>query len=284
MRSFKDVPLWKDVTQAQWDDWKWQVKNRISTLEDLKQVINLTPEEEEGVKKSLEILRMGITPYYALLMDENDSKCPVRMQAVPTISETYKSDADMDDPLHEDEDSPVHGLTHRYPDRCLILVTDQCSMYCRHCTRRRFAGSKDDEVGIDYIDKAIEYVRNTPVVRDVLLSGGDALLISDEKLEYIVKSLSEIPHVDIVRIGSRTPVVLPQRITPELVNMLKKYHPVWINTHFNHSKEVTPEAKKACHLMADAGIPLGNQSVLLRGINDCVHVMRHLVHDMVKTV
>lgn len=282
MRSFKDVPLWKDVTQAQWDDWKWQVKNRISTLEDLKQVINLTPEEEEGVKKSLEILRMGITPYYALLMDENDSKCPVRMQAVPTISETYKSDADMDDPLHEDEDSPVHGLTHRYPDRCLILVTDQCSMYCRHCTRRRFAGSKDDEVGIDYIDKAIEYVRNTPVVRDVLLSGGDALLISDEKLEYIVKSLSEIPHVDIVRIGSRTPVVLPQRITPELVNMLKKYHPVWINTHFNHSKEVTPEAKKACHLMADAGIPLGNQSVLLRGINDCVHVMRHLVHDMVK--
>lgn len=282
MRSYKEIALWKDATDEQWNDWKWQVKNRVSTLEELKQVINLTPEEEEGVKKSLEILRMGITPYYAMLMDKDDAKCPVRMQAVPTISETFKSDADMDDPLHEDEDSPVHGLTHRYPDRCLILVTDQCSMYCRHCTRRRFAGSKDDEVGIDYIDKAIEYVRNTPEVRDVLLSGGDALLISDEKLEYIVKSLSEIPHVDIVRIGSRTPVVLPQRITPALVEMLKKYHPVWINTHFNHSKEVTPEAKEACKLMANAGIPLGNQSVLLRGINDCVHVMRHLVHDMVK--
>jgi lysine 2,3-aminomutase len=282
MRDYRAIKLWENVTETQWNDWKWQVKNRISTLKDLKEVVNLTPDEEEGVKKSLEILRMGITPYYAMLMDKDDATCPVRMQAVPTINETYKSDADMDDPLHEDEDSPVHGLTHRYPDRCLLLVTDQCAMYCRHCTRRRFAGSKDDEVGMDYIDKAIEYIRNTPVIRDVLLSGGDALLISDEKLEYIVKSLSEIPHVDIVRIGSRTPVVLPQRITPELVGMLKKYHPVWLNTHFNHSKEVTPETKKACALMADAGIPLGNQSVLLRGINDCVHVMRHLVHDMVK--
>jgi lysine 2,3-aminomutase len=196
--------------------------------------------------------------------------------------ETYISDADMDDPLHEDEDSPVPGLTHRYPDRVLLLITDMCSMYCRHCTRRRFAGQKDDEQPLDNIDKAIEYIRNTPQVRDVLLSGGDCLLVSDERLEYIISKLREIPHVEIVRLGSRTPVVLPQRITPELVNMLKKYHPIWLNTHFNHSKEITPEAEKACKLMADAGIPLGNQTVLLRGVNDCVHVMRNLMHDLVK--
>jgi lysine 2,3-aminomutase len=188
----------------------------------------------------------------------------------------------MEDPLHEDEDSPVPGLTHRYPDRVLLLITDMCSMYCRHCTRRRFAGAQDDVQPLDRIDAAIEYIRNTPQVRDVLLSGGDCLLVSDDRLEYIISKLREIEHVEIIRLGSRTPVVMPQRITPELVNMMKKYHPVWLNTHFNHSKEVTPEAKEACRLMADAGIPLGNQSVLLRGVNDCVHVMRNLVHDLVK--
>jgi lysine 2,3-aminomutase len=282
MRHYSEVELWKDVTEEQWNDWEWQVQNRITTLEDLKKVINLTEEEEEGVKKSLEILRMGITPYYASLMDVNDSHCPVRMQAVPTIKETHKSAADMDDPLHEDEDSSVPGLTHRYPDRVLLLITDQCSMYCRHCTRRRFAGSKDDELPVDRIDAAIEYIKNHSEVRDVLLSGGDCLLVSDERLEYIIKKLREIPHVEIVRLGSRTPVVLPQRITPELVAMLKKYHPIWLNTHFNHSKEITPESKIACERLADAGVPLGNQSVLLRGVNDCVHVMRKLVNDLVK--
>lgn len=282
MRNYRDIDMWRNVTQAQWDDWHWQVRNRITTLEDLKQVCNLTPEEEEGVKKSLEVLRMGITPYYAMLMDPDDPHCPVRMQAVPTIAETHKDAADMDDPLHEDEDSPVPGLTHRYPDRVLLLITDMCSMYCRHCTRRRFAGQCDNEVNRDSIDLAIDYIAKTPQVRDVLLSGGDALLVSDERLEYIIKKLRAIEHVEIIRIGSRTPVVMPQRITPELVNMLKKYHPIWLNTHFNHSKEVTPEATKACALMADAGIPLGNQSVLLRGINDCVHVMKKLVHDLVK--
>lgn len=281
MRHYSAIELWKDVTDEQWNDWKWQVKNRITTLEELKQVINLTAEEEEGVKKSLEILRMGITPYYALLMDENDSTCPVRMQAVPTIAETHKSDADMDDPLHEDEDSSVPGLTHRYPDRALFLITDQCSMYCRHCTRRRFAGQNDAETPVDHIDQCIEYVRNHPEVRDVLLSGGDAMLVSDERLEYIIKKLREIPHVEIVRIGSRTPVVLPQRITPEFCEMIKKYHPIWLNTHFNHSKEITPETKKACEMLADAGVPLGNQTVLMRGINDCVHKMRKLVNDLV---
>lgn len=282
MRHYSEIELWKDVTDEQWNDWHWQVKNRISTVEDLKKVINITPEEEKGINKALKKLRMGITPYYALLMDKDDPNCPVRQQAVPTLYETYISDADLDDPLHEDTDSPVPGLTHRYPDRVLLLITDMCSMYCRHCTRRRFAGQKDDESPLDNIDKAIEYIRNTPVVRDVLLSGGDCLLVSDERLEYIIKKLREIPHVEVIRLGSRTPVVLPQRITPNLVNILKKYHPVWLNTHFNHSKEITPEAEKACQLMADAGIPLGNQSVLLRGVNDCVHVMKKLMHDLVK--
>jgi len=282
MRHFTEIDMWKEVTQNQWDSWEWQVRNRIDTIEDLKKIVNLTQEEEDGIMKSLETLRMGITPYYALLMDENDPTCPVRMQAIPTIHETHKTDADMDDPLHEDHDSPVPGLTHRYPDRVLLLITDMCSMYCRHCTRRRFAGSQDDEMPIDRIDKAIEYIRNTPVIRDVLLSGGDCLLVSDERLEYIVSKLREIPHVEIIRLGSRTPVVLPQRITPKLADMLKKYHPVWLNTHFNHSKEITPETKEACRLLADAGVPLSNQSVLLRGVNDCVHIMRDLVHNLVK--
>ncbi len=281
MRDYKEIPLWKDVSEEDWNSWHWQVKNRITTLEALKQVIHLTAEEEEGIKESLKILRMGITPYYATLMDQEDSTCPVRMQAVPTILETHFSSADMDDPLHEDGDSPVPGLTHRYPDRCLFLITDMCSMYCRHCTRRRFAGHNDGGVPKDRIDQAINYIKNTPVIRDVLLSGGDALLVSDELLEYIISELRKIPHVEIIRIGSRAPVVCPQRITPELCNMLKKYHPIWLNTHFNHSKEITPESRRACELLADAGIPLGNQSVLLRGINDSVHVMRELVHNLV---
>ena len=194
----------------------------------------------------------------------------------------HQADSDLLDPLHEDEDSPAPGLTHRYPDRCLLLITDQCSMYCRHCTRRRFAGQNDAGLPVDQVDQAIEYIRNTPQIRDVLLSGGDALLVSDERLEYIISKLREIPHVEIVRIGSRTPVVLPQRITPALCNMLKKYHPVWLNTHFNHPNEITPESAKACAMLADAGIPLGNQSVLLAGINDCVFTMKKLVNELVK--
>ncbi|SDK87309.1 lysine 2,3-aminomutase [Natronincola ferrireducens] len=282
MRNFKDIELWKNVTEEEWNDWQWQVKNRITTLEELKKVINLTEEEETGILKCLETLRMGITPYYAALMDENDPNCPVRKQAVPRTIELMKGSADMEDPLHEDVDSPVPGLTHRYPDRVLMLITDMCSMYCRHCTRRRFAGQNDTGMPLDKIDAAIEYIKNTPQVRDVLLSGGDCLLVSDERLEYIISKLRAIDHVQVIRLGSRAPVVIPQRITPDLVGMLKKYHPIWLNTHFNHPKELTEEAKKALTLLADAGIPLGNQSVLLRGINDCVHIMRDLVHQLVR--
>ena len=278
IRNWKDIPLFKDVTDEQWNDWHWQVANRLSTVEQIKAVVNLTPQEEEDIKKVMDGFRVGITPYYASLMDPDDPSCPVRMQAVPTLAETHRGEADMLDPLHEDEDSPAPGLTHRYPDRVLFLITDQCSMYCRHCTRRRLAGETDGARSMEDIDACIDYVRRTPVVRDVLLSGGDALCVETEVLEYIISELRKIPHVEIVRIGSRTPVVMPQRITDELVNMLKKYHPIWLNTHFNHPKEWTPEAAEACRKLADAGIPLGNQSVLLRGVNDDVHVMRNLVH------
>jgi len=282
VRVYKDIELWKNVSDEEWNDWRWQVRNRITTVEDLKKVVNLTEMEERDIEETLKKFRMGITPYYASLMDKDDPNCPIRKQAIPTIMETHLGKADMEDPLHEDTDSPVPGLTHRYPDRVLMLITDQCSMYCRHCTRRRFAGQHDSAMGMDRIEAAIEYIRNTPEVRDVLLSGGDALLVSDERLETIIKKLREIPHVEIIRIGTRTPVVLPQRITDDLVNMLKKYHPIWLNTHFNHPKEITEESKKAIAKLADAGIPLGNQSVLLRGVNDCVHVMRELVHGLVK--
>lgn len=282
MRVDRRQDLFPSVSDLDWNDWKWQVRNRIETVDQLKKYIPLTEEELKGAEECLKSLRMAITPYYLSLIDINDPNDPIRKQAIPTMSELVRADEDQEDPLHEDVDSPTPGLTHRYPDRALILVTDQCSMYCRHCTRRRFAGQNDSAVPMEQIEKSIEYIRNTPQVRDVLLSGGDALLMSDERLEQIISKLREIPHVEIIRIGSRTPVVLPQRITPEFVNMIKKYHPIWLNTHFNHSNEITPESKAACEMMADAGIPLGNQSVLLRGINDCTHVMLKLVNDLVK--
>ena len=282
MAESRRKQLFPEVTDEQWNDWKWQVKNRIETLEDLKKYVKLTAEEEEGVRKTLSTLRMAITPYYLSLIDPNDPHDPVRRQCIPTAWETHQAAADLLDPLHEDEDSPTPGLTHRYPDRVLFLITDMCSMYCRHCTRRRFAGQTDNECGPDRIEKALEYIEKTESVRDVLLSGGDALMVSDKKLEYIISRLRQIPHVEIVRLGTRTPVVCPQRITPELCDMLKKYHPIWINTHFNHPNEVTAESRRACEMLANAGIPLGNQSVLLRGVNDCVHVMKNLVHELVK--
>ena len=272
--------LFRDVPDELWNDWHWQVKNRVETLEDLKQYLTLTEEEEEGVRKTLGRLRMAITPYYLSLIDLDDPFDPIRRQAVPTAHELETAPYETADPLHEDTDSPVKGLTHRYPDRVLFLVTDQCSMYCRHCTRRRFAGQTDCAVPMEQIKKCIEYIRAHEEVRDVLLSGGDALMLGDGLLEQIIAELRAIEHVEIIRIGSRTPVVCPQRITPELCSMLKKYHPIWLNTHFNHPSEITPEAAAACARLADAGIPLGNQTVLLAGVNDCVHVMKKLVNEL----
>lgn len=274
--------LIKEASPEDWADWGWQLRNRISDIDTLKQVINVREDEEEGIKQALKVLRMAITPYYASLIDKDDPNCPIRLQSVPSINETYFTAHDLDDPLDEDADSPVKGLTHRYPDRVLFLVTDQCSMYCRHCTRRRLAGSTDKAYSKEQLDGAIDYIQNTPQVRDVLLSGGDGLLISDETLEYVIGSLRKISHVEIIRIGTRTPVVMPQRITDSLMSMLKKYHPIWVNTHFNHPKEITLESKTAVEKIVEAGIPLGNQSVLLKGVNDCSIIMRKLVHELVK--
>ncbi|MBZ4687515.1 MAG: lysine 2,3-aminomutase [Clostridia bacterium] len=257
------------------------MRNRITKLKDLKEIVQLTPEEEKGVKSCLDSLKMAITPYYASLIHKSDTSCPIRKQAIPTEQELQKSHCDMEDPLHEDADSPVPGITHRYPDRVLLLVTDQCGMYCRHCTRRRLAGTTDKHLPMKQIEKAINYIKNTPQVRDVLLSGGDPLLLSDNRLDFILSKLYSIPHVEVIRIGTRTPVVLPQRITDSLVSVLKKYHPLWINTHFNHPKEITPEAIEACNKLSNAGIPLGNQSVLLKGVNDCPHIIRKLVQKLV---
>lgn len=274
--------FWKDVPQEKWEDWKWQVKNRITTVEDLKKVIPLQQEEENFIQEALKDLRMAITPYFASLMDQDNLNCPIRKQAVPASLELEHSQWEMEDPLDEDLDSPVPGITHRYPDRVLFLITDQCSMYCRHCTRRRMAGQKDQPLPWPQIEAALEYIRQTPTVRDVLLSGGDALLVGDDHLERILKALRAIPHVEIIRLGSRAPVVLPQRITPDLCKMLAQYQPIWINTHFNHPSEITSETKKACNMLADWGFPVGNQTVLLRGINDCPEVMKELVHGLVK--
>jgi len=274
--------LFKDIPDEQWNDWKWHLQNRIASVEDLKKVLPISGEEEKGISECLGKLRMAITPYYLSLIDLNNPHDPIRAQCVPDIAELNWKSEDLEDPLHEDSDSPVPGLTHRYPDRVLLLITDQCAMYCRHCTRRRFAGTQDAALPMSQIENAIDYIARTPVIRDVLLSGGDAMLLDDNKLEHIIKRLRAIPHVEVIRMGSRLPVVLPQRVTDDLCNMLKKYHPIWINTHFNHPQEITAEATAACAKLADAGIPLGNQSVLLAGVNDCVHVMKELVQKLVK--
>jgi len=281
-RDWRDIPLWADATEEQWNDWRWQVSHRITNLEQLRQVVNLTEEEEAAIRDSQHLFRLGITPHYATLIDPDDPRCPMRLQAVPKYAELAWVDYEMGDPLHEDVDSPVPGLTHRYPDRVLFLITHECSLYCRHCTRRRIVGDQE-AMSTAMLDRAIAYIRAHPEIRDVLISGGDPLAVPDRRLEYVIKSLRAIPHVEIIRIGTRMPVVLPQRITPELVNMLRKYHPIWLNTHFNHPFEVQhPKAREAMERLADAGIPTGNQSVLLKGINDCAVVMRRLVHELVK--
>lgn len=269
-----------DVLDADWQDWRWQVRNRIKNVDDLDKYIKLNDQERTDISNVLSKFRMAITPYYLTLINTDDPECPIRKQAIPSVYEMVVGENDMLDPLAEDTDSPVPGLTHRYPDRVLFLITDMCSMYCRHCTRRRFAGQKDQKMPQDRIDMAIEYIRQNKEIRDVLLSGGDALLVSDEILEDIIKRLREIEHVEIIRLGTRTPVVLPQRITQEFVDMLKKYHPIWLNTHFNHYDEITIESKAAIDRLANAGIPLGNQSVLLKGVNDSVEVMKTLVQRL----
>jgi len=267
--------------EDRWNDWKWQVANRITNADHLAGVLPLSEQEKADIEKCLQSFRMSITPYYASLIDPKDQNDPVRRQCVPSIEETYPCELDMADPLGEESSSPVPHIVHRYPDRVLLLVTLQCSMYCRHCTRRRVVGENDRVISESALHTALGYIRAHSEIRDVLISGGDPLVMSTEKLEHIVASLRAIPHVDIIRIGTRVPVVLPMRITGELLSMLKKYQPIWINTHFNHPKEITPESERACEAIVDAGIPLGNQSVLLRGINDNAETMKELVLKLV---
>ncbi|MFA6582893.1 MAG: lysine 2,3-aminomutase [Elusimicrobiaceae bacterium] len=278
--DYKKIPLFAKVPAEKWNDWKWQLANNIRDIDTLGKIIELDETEKDNLKKCLTKFRMAITPYYAALMDKKDRYCPVRMQAVPRIAELQDDYSDLDDPLHEDVDSPVPGLTHRYPDRVLLLVTSICSMNCRHCTRRRLVGFSDCHLPKENIDRAIEYIRKTDTVRDVLISGGDPLTLTEPQLESILRRLRAIKHVEIIRIGTRVPVVMPMRITDSLVKMLKKYHPIYVNTHFNHPKEMTVQARAACAKLADAGIPLGNQSVLLKGINDQAPIMKKLVHEL----
>ncbi len=280
--DWKDIPLFKDVTDAEWNDWRWQWSHRIESAEKLAKVIPLDDEAVAGIEKALTRVRMAITPYYASLIDPDDVNCPVRLQAVPRGFEADVKPWEAIDPLDEDADSPVDGLVHRYPDRVLFLVTELCSMYCRHCTRRRVVGVRDSIASNERLEKGFDYIRAHKEVRDVLVSGGDPLTLTDEHLERIVSTLRGIPHVEIIRVGTRVPVVMPQRVTNELAAMLAKYHPVYLNTHFNHPKEITPESTKACSILADHGIPLGNQSVLLRGINNCPVVMKDLVRGLVR--
>ncbi len=282
MRDYREISLWKDVTDEQWRDWKWQVRNRIRDVETLRQVINLTPEEEEGLEYAKRGFPLGISPYYASLMDPDDPTCPIRRQGLPLDDEALISGNDMHDPLYEDVDSPVPFITHRYPDRVLFIVTEMCPMYCRHCTRRRLVGSKEGGIPKPAIDQAVDYIRRTPEIRDVLISGGDPLSLGESRLEYIIAKLREIDHVEIIRFGTRVLVTNPYRVTEEFCNMVRKYHPIWVNTHFNHPLELTDAAVEACARLADAGVPLGNQTVLLRGVNDCPHIQKELVHRLVR--
>ncbi len=268
-------------TEEDWNDYKWQLSNRISDAKTLTKILNLTPEEEQRIANVGNVYRWSISPYYASLMDENDKYDPIRMMAVPSELEITKEHGETD-PMGEEYTNPAGSITRRYPDRLIIYVTNECAMYCRHCQRRRNIGTQDKHRPTEIVKESIEYIRKNSEIRDVLITGGDPLTLPTDRLEWVLKELKEIPHVEYVRIGSRVPVTMPQRITDELVNMLKKYHPIYINTHANHPKEVTKDMKKACEKLANAGIPLGNQAVLLNGINNDKHVMKSLNHELLK--
>ncbi len=263
-------------------DWRWQIRHRITSFDVLKRLIELTPEEKEGFRQSKGRLAMAITPYFFSLIDRKDPSCPIRKQAIPRIEELTVSPEERIDPCGEDSHSPVKGLVHRYPDRVLLIITDSCAMYCRYCTRNRMVGEESPPMSTEQFEKVCQYIRSNKNIRDVLISGGDPLMITTRRLEYYIKRIRSIPHVEIIRIGTRVPVTLPMRIDEELVRMLKKYHPLFMSIHFSHPKEITDHVKKACNMLADAGIPLGSQTVLLRGINDNLQTMKTLFHELLK--
>ncbi len=273
--------FWRDVPEENWNDWHWQLKHRITNAEQLQRLMpGLTPNEFAGAKLANHKLALGITPYFFNLIDASDEFCPIRRQMIPRVEETHTAAWELEDPCGEDSHSPVPGLVHRYPDRVLFLVTDRCASYCRYCTRSRLVSNAS---GYDFhadFEQQLDYIRRTPEVRDVLLSGGDPLLLSDEKLNYLLQQLRAIPHVEFLRIGTRIPVFLPQRITPQLCTMLRQYHPLFISIHSNHPRELTTEVRDALGRLADAGVPLGNQSVLLRHVNDDPEVMKAHVQKL----
>jgi lysine 2,3-aminomutase len=279
-RHHTEIPLYRDVTVEQWNDWRWQMRHAITDLDRLEQVIRLSAEEREGYLATRKDLAMSITPYYAALMDPDDPFCPVRMQAVPTVQESVPMG--LHDSLGEDTMLAAPHLVHRYPDRALLLVNNMCQLYCRHCTRKRLTGKANQVIPKPELEEAIAYLRAHPEIRDVLVSGGDPLMLSDANLDHVLSRLRSVPSLDIVRIGTRAPVSIPQRITPNLVRMLRNHHPLWMNTHFNHPKELTPEAVEACGRLVDAGIPLGNQTVLLRRVNSNARIMKELVHGLLR--
>ena len=277
----KRAPYYAEIPDEKWFNWRWQLRNRINTPEEFEKVVPLTDSERKALSAS-HLFRVDITPYFISLIDPDDPHDPVRKQVVPTDAEMVPFTAMMEDSLAEDRHSPVPGLVHRYPDRVLMLVTTQCASYCRYCTRSRIVGDPSATFSRAEFEMQIEYLQRTPQVRDVLLSGGDPLVLAPKILEMILSRLREIPHIEIIRIGSRVPVFLPMRITPELCDMLQTYNPLWMNIHVNHPNEITAELAEACDRLNRAGIPLGNQSVLLAGVNDNVHIQRQLVQDLVR--
>jgi lysine 2,3-aminomutase len=272
--------VWREVPEAQWNDWRWQQRERITRLEQLEPVVRLTEDERRAVVETDAEFHMGITPYYAALMDPEDPTCPVRLQAVPTMGELTFHSADLEDPLAEERDMPVPGITHRYPDRVLFYTTHNCPVYCRHCTRKRKVADPTSAAARKQIDDSLAYIEQHREIRDVVISGGDPLSLSDDRLDDILGRLRAIPHVEIFRLGTRNLVTLPQRITADLVHMLRAHQPVYVNTHFNHPKECTAEAFDAAARLADAGCVIGNQMVLLKGVNDDPRTVMALNHKL----
>ena len=277
----KRAAAFADVPDEKWSDWRWQLSHRLNTAEEIEKIIPLTGSERKALQTQ-GLFRVDVTPYFISLIDPTDPDDPVRRQVIPRSEEMQAFTAMMEDSLAEDRHSPVPGLVHRYPDRVLMLVTTQCASYCRYCTRSRIVGDPGQTFSQADFDLQIEYLKRTPQVRDVLLSGGDPLVLAPKILEQILTRLREIPHIEIVRIGSRVPVFLPMRVTQELCDMLAKFHPLWLNIHVNHPSEISLELEQACDRLTRAGIPLGNQSVLLAGVNDNVHIQRDLAHQLVR--
>ena len=266
-------------TEAEWRDWRWQLRNRITTADQLANYMNLTAAEREEIERAGGEFRWAVTPYYAALMDPDDPSCPLRLQQVPSVQE-LTDELGIPDPLLEKSNSPVSSVVHVYPDRVAFKVTNVCPTYCRYCFREYFVGNVEEHHTREKVQEGIDYIRRTPAIRDVLITGGDPLLFSDERLEDLFSQLRSIEHVELIRAGSRTPCTLPQRITPELCELLSRFHPIWLNTHFNHPDEITDEAAAACDRLTRAGVPVGNQTVLLKGVNDSVEVMTELVHRL----